>query len=61
MFRPLSFLDIEPAVLAGQFYVLDLDLTVNYVLVPGFCRKPPETIFLTVKPLELVLGLVFAF
>ena len=59
---PLTFLKIEPAVLAGQFYVLD-PRSMRYLrLGPRFLQKTPRnSVFLTVKPLDLVLSLVFAF
>ena len=39
-----------------------LDLLVNYVLVPSFCRKPPKTLFfLPISPQNLFLAQIMRF
>ena len=62
MFRPLTFLEIEPAILTWCFCGLDPRSKVYLCLGPWFLQKTPRnSVFLIVKPLDLVLSLVFAF
>ena len=59
---PLSSLKIEPAVLPGIFHELDPRANLKLRFSPQFLQKTPWNFsFLTNKPLELVLGLVYAF
>jgi len=59
---PLTFLELVPAVQHLFFYELDLEALVYLRLDPRFLQKSPwNTVFITNKPLNLVLGLVYAF
>ena len=57
MFKPLTFLEIEPAVQPLPFCELNPELRFNYVLVLGFAQKPPGTpFFLQIGPWNLFLA-----
>ena len=43
MFRPLTFLKIEPAILADQFYALDPGSNLKLCFSPWFLTKAPGT------------------
>ena len=61
-FRPLSFVDFEPAVQACPFCTLDPRVVVYLRLDPRFLQKTPcNLVFIADKPLDLVLALVYAF
>ena len=60
--RPLSFLDFEPTVQPSCFSALALRSFQFLCFSPRFLQKSPgNLVFLVEKPLDLVLGLVFAF
>ena len=62
MFRPLLFSLFEPAVQPGCFSALALGSFLFLRIGTWFLQKTPENlVFLAEKPLDLVLGLVFAF
>ena len=59
---PLTFLDLVPAVQPWHFCELDPRTKVELRLDPRFLQKTPwNLVFLANKPLNHVLGLVYAF
>ena len=59
---PLTFLELVPAVQLLFFYALDPRINVYLRFSPQFLQKTPcNLVFLANKPLNLVLGLVYAF
>ena len=62
MFRPLTFLEIEPAVQPLPFCDLDPRINVYLRFSPQFLQKSPwNPVFITNKPLNLVFSLENAF
>jgi len=62
MFRPLSFLDIEPAVHLWLFHTLAPGSFWFLHINPWFLHRTPRTSsFLADRPLDLVLALDFTF
>ena len=60
--KPLSSLEIAPAVQPVSFYALAPEFNLYLRFSPRFLQKTPwNLVFLADKPLELVLGLDFAF
>ena len=62
VFDPLSFFNFEPAVHPWRFCTLDPGINVYLRFSPQILQKTPwNSVFLTIKPLELVFSLENAF